>query len=107
MTLTEKFDSYFQAQRDLFEGIGVSLAMAEVIEDHRQNPWSGDHGVVWWADKDHGYQESHIDTFVNKDGFFFCRSRNNGNTSWLLFTNDLADDNFGYDDHEYARKVSR
>lgn len=83
-------DGYMNFQKVLFSAMGVAMCDADVIEDHRGQPW-GD--FPQWLCPRHGHQrvESHRDS-ISKGGLTFFYCENNGHEFWVVFSDKDRDE---------------
>lgn len=87
-------DRFVDLQNALFDAIGDGAAtVPDHVRDHRGQPWRELGGSMLWIDPQHGDQQVEwMEEPTSKSGLTFARCVDDGNTFWLVFSDEDRDE---------------
>ena len=92
--IDEIVDRYLEAQGELFSALQVSMVDADLVEDHRGEPWDTLGGLRWTESEgdEFGLDTEVLHDPVSRGGLTFFYCENNGNTFWMVFRDEDRED---------------
>ena len=106
MSIQDALNTLLTAQTEMAKAFTLDGPLQAVVEDHRDDLWSCDHGMVWWKDKDGEYREArtHTHFFGYAEGLSWqlAFGNSNQNSRWLIFTEANCKSDFEYGDSSYG-----